>query len=83
MQVLVMNLVLCFYFVNFSTTKYMCMCVNFAAFINREDGKVKFKFIKKCIFYHSLCRVVAMYAIVGVVNTFMHRVGFYKKHEPR
>ena len=55
---------------NFLTTKIynLCMCVNFAAVINREVGKVKFKFIKKCIFYHSLCRVVAMYAIVGEVN---------------
>ena len=24
-----------------------------------------------------------MYAIVGVVNAFMHRMSFYKKHEPR
>ena len=59
-------------------SNYMCMCVNFAAFINREVEKVK-----KCIFIHSFCRVVAMYAIAGVVNAFMHRVGFYKKHEPR
>ena len=56
----------------------MCMCVNFAAFINSEVGKVK-----ECIFIHSFCRVVAMYAIAGVVNAFMLRVGFYKKHEPR
>ena len=54
------------------------MCLNFAAVINREVGKVKFKFIKKCLFYHC-----CYYAIVGVVNAFMHRVGFYKKHEPR
>ena len=52
----------------------MCMCVNFAAFINREVGKVE-----KCVFIYSFCRVVAMYAIAGVVNAFMHRVGFYKK----
>ena len=51
MQVLVMNLVLCFYFVNFSTTNNMCMCVNFAAFINREVGKVKLKFIKKNVYF--------------------------------
>ena len=80
MQVLVLSLVLCFYFVNFSTKNNMCMCLNFAAVINRQVGKVKFKFIKKCIFYHL---IVALYAIVGVVNTFMHRVSFYKKHEPR
>ena len=67
MQVLVMNLVLCFYFVNFSTANNMlCICVNFAADINRDVGKVKFKSIKTCIFYHSLCRGVAMFAIVGM-----------------
>ena len=79
MQVLVMSLVLCFYFVNFSTKNNMCMCLNFAAVINREVGKVKFKFIKKNVYF----TIVAMYAIVGVVNAFMHRVSFYKKHEPR
>ena len=63
----------------------MCMCLNFAAVINREVilGRLNLNLLKKCIFYNSLCRVVAMYAIVGVVNAFMHRVGFYKKHEPR
>ena len=78
MQVLVLSLVLCFYFVNFSTKTNMCMCLNFAAVINREVGKVKFKFIKNVYF-----TIVALYAIVGVVNAFMHRVSFYKKHEPR
>ena len=54
------------------------MCLNFATVINREVGKVKFKSIKNVYF-----TIVAMYAIVGVVNAFMHRVSFYKKHEPR
>ena len=43
MQVLVLYLVFCFYFVNFSTTNKhdnMCMCVNLAAGINRDVGKV-------------------------------------------
>ena len=29
----------------------MCMCVNFAANINREVGKVKFKFILKNVYF--------------------------------
>ena len=38
----------------------------------------------KYIFYHSLCRGVAMYAIVGMwLNAFMQKVSFYKKHGPR
>ena len=76
MQVLVMSLVLCFYFVNFSTKNNMCMCLNSAAVINREVWKVKFKFIKKNVYFN----IVALYANVGVVNAFMHRVSFYKKH---
>ena len=64
----------------FNNKNKMCMCLNFAAVIKREVGKVKFKFIKKCIVYHCW---LAMYAILGVVNAFMHRVSFYKKHEPR
>ena len=36
----------------FDKKNNMCTCLNFAAVINREVGKVKFKFIKKCIFYH-------------------------------
>ena len=75
MQVLVMSLVLCFYFVNFSTKNNMCMCLNFAAVVR----KITFKFIKKNVYF----TIVALYAIVGVVNAFMHRVSFYKKHELR
>ena len=63
MQVLVMSLVLCFYFVNFSTKIIcVCICLNFAAVINREVGKVKFKFIKKKVYF----TIVALYAIVGI-----------------
>ena len=51
---------------------------NFAAVINREVGKVKFKLLKNVYF-----NIVVMYAIVGVVNAFLHRVSFYKNHEPR
>ena len=41
--------------------------------------------VLKCIiFYHSLCRGVAMYAIVGMwLNAFMQKLSFYKKHGPR
>ena len=46
----------------------MCMCLNFAAVINRKVGKVKFKFIKKNVYF----TIVALYAIVGVINAFMH-----------
>ena len=31
---------------------------------------------------HFAGLVVAMYAIAGVVNAFMHRVGFYKRMNP-
>ena len=79
MQVLVMNVVLCFYFVYFSATNNMCTCVNYSADINREGGKVKFKFIKKCIFLpfimQGCCHVRNC---GGMVNAFMHRVSFYK-----
>ena len=40
--------------------------------------------VLKYIFYHSLCRGVAMYAIVGMwLDAFMLKVSLYKKHEPR
>ena len=36
------------------------------------------------IFYHSLCRGIAMYAIVGMwLNAFMQKMSFSKKHGPK
>ena len=70
-------------FVNFSTGTNKVFCVNFAADITWEVGNVKFN-VLKYIFYHSLCRGVAMSAIVGMwLNAFMKKVSFYKKHGPR
>ena len=62
----------------------MCMCVNFAAEIDREVGKVKFKSIFKKMYILPFILQGCCYVrnCGDVANAFMHSE-LLQKHEPR